>query len=333
MNNDMNEQAAINALKEYVNGDLYILLSSVNANMIGGFSSPYVGKTDKGLILLLFSDLDYAKSFCVENGYEVIDGVYPLSKIVKDNSQLGLEMILKIARHLGVELVDFNPGHESLAFGVRISWMQQVLNYDLDDISIIVSEKEMKEIREKKDGNMPLRFNPLQIFDFSNPYAISEERKDYISNIPFGNSATIQEYVDEIKFLPLNELIFLSEKLNRYYITEAKQKGELEEVRRLSNMYTVLDQVIINNMFKIKLYTLLDNDEVFTNQGRAGYILYTDRFKYMGEYRYKEIELVDLCNELEKKGVNSLIVTAGPGEMHLSTVAAIKDFIKINGEN
>lgn len=224
MNREMNEETAIKLLKEYVEGDLYILLSSVNANMIGGFSFPYIGQMENGKILFLFTDLEYAKKYCVENGYEVLDGLYPLAKVEKENIPSNLEMIAKIAIQLGVTNIDFNPGHESMAFGVLIPWMQKVLDYDLKDISIILSDQEMQRLKENNDGKVPLRFNPMQILGFKNTYFISPERRAQIDELPVKSGDTIKDFVDIIKTMPLNELILLSEVINRKYVDQARKK-------------------------------------------------------------------------------------------------------------
>lgn len=332
MNREMNEETAIKLLKEYVEGDLYILLSSVNANMIGGFSFPYIGQMENGKILFLFTDLEYAKKYCVENGYEVLDGLYPLAKVEKENIPSNLEMIAKIASQLGVTNIDFNPGHESMAFGVLIPWMQKVLDYDLKDISIILSDQEMQRLKENNDGKVPLRFNPMQILGFKNIYFISPERRAQIDELPVKSGDTIKDFVDIIKTMPLNELILLSEVINRKYVDQARKEGRAEDEHKFRAMYAVLDQVIIHILCNLRIFTLLDNGETLIKQNRASYILYTDRFKYMGEYRYKEIELKEFIDELEQKGVTSLIVTAGPGEMHLSTVASFREFIVTNNK-
>lgn len=328
--NEMNEETAIKLLKEYVEGDLYILLSTVSANMIGGFSIPYVGQMENGRILFVFTDLEYAKKYCLDCGYEVLDGLFPLAKVIKDNIPANLEMISKIACQLGVTNIDFNPGHESMAFGVLIPWMQKVLDYDLKDISLILSDQEMKMLKEKNDGKVPVRFNPMQILGFKNSYFISPERRAQIDELPVKCGVTIKDFVDVIKVMPLNELILLSEVINRKYVDQARKEGRTEDERMFKGMYGVLDQVIINILCNLRLFTLLDNGETFIRNGNAAYILYTERFKYMGEYRYKEIDLKEFINELEEKGVKSLVITAGPGEMHLSTVASVKEFIVTN---
>jgi len=332
-NNDkMDEQTAIKVLKEFVAGDLYILLSTVNANMIGGFSFPYVGQLENGRILFLFSDLEYAKKYCDQCGYEVLDGLYPLAKIDPQSVPANLEMISKIATSLGVTNIDFNPCHESMAFGVLIPWMQKVLNYDLKDISLILSDQEMETLKKNNDGKVPVRFNPMGILGFSNPYFISNERKEQLGLIPLNSKGTVKEFVDIIKVLPLTELIFMSEVINRRYVVAAREENRVEDEKMFNTMYGILDQVILHVLTKLNLFTLLDNGETLIKQGKAAYILYTDRFKYMGEYRYKEIELEAFCDELEKKEVHSIIITAGPGEMHLTTVASLREFININGQ-
>lgn len=330
--NDMSEEKAIDTLKKFVEGDLYILLSTVSANMIAGFSIPFVGQMEEGKILFLFSDIYYAKQYCEINGYEVLDGVYPLSKIDKNNVQINLEMVVKIAAHMGITHIDFNPCHETDAFGVLIPWMQKVLGYDLNNISVIMSQKEMKKMMDENEGKVkaPLRFNPMPIWNFSNPYVISDERKKEIDSIPLKNEITVGEFVDVLKFMPLNELIYLSEVINRRLFRKAKEDGNAADEKLFGRLFGVLDQVIIHALTKLELFTLLDNGETFINQGKVAYILYTDRFKYMGDYRYNEIELSKFCDELEEKGINSLIITAGPGEMHLGSVAAIREYMKAN---
>lgn len=329
---NMNEEVAINTLNKYVEGDLYILLSTVSANMMGGFSIPFVGQMEDGKILFLFSDLEYARKYCDVNGYEVLDGVYPLSKIDKNNPQTNLEMVVKIAAHLGVTHIDFNPCHETDAFGVLIPWMQKVLGYDLNNISVIMSQEEMKRIMDENGGKVkaPLRFNPMQILDFSNPYFVAPERRKEIDEIPLDFEITVGGFVDVIKYMPLNELIYLSEVINRRYIRKAKEENNAAGEKMFCNLYGVLDQVIIHALTKLQVFTLLDNGETYINQGKVAYVLYTDRFKYMGDYRYQEIELRDFCDEMEEKGINSLIITAGPGEMHLGSVAAIREYMKAN---
>lgn len=329
-NEEMDEQTAIRVLKELVAGDLYILLSTVNANMIGGFSFPYVGQLENGRILFLFTDLEYAKKYCDQCGYEVLDGLYPLAQIDPKNKPANLEMISKIANQLGVTNIDFNPGHESMAFGVAIPWMQNVLNFDLKDISLILSDQEMELLKKNNDGKVPVRFNPMGILGFTNPYFISAERKEQLGMIPLNAKGTVKDFVDIIKTLPLTELIFMSEVINRRYIVAAREENRVEDVQMFNSMYGILDQVILYVLTKLNLFTLLDNDETLIKQGKAAYILYTDRFKYMGEYRYKDIDLLEFCNELEEKNIHSIIITAGPGEMHLSTVASLREFLKMN---
>lgn len=324
---NLDEESAKQVLKEFVEGDLYILLSTVSADMIRGISFPYVGNLEQGKIILLFSDLDYAKNFCENEGFEVLDGVYPLSKIMKDNPQLNLEMTVKIAGVLGVTNIDFNPGHHSLAFGVTIQWMQDVLGYDKRNISVVLTKKEMEELEKGELTKGPLRFNPLPILNFSNPYRVSEKRMEELGKIPFNNSETVGKFVDNVKLLPLNELICLSEIINRRYMAQAKKENREEDIKNFGTMYGVLDQIIIHRLSRIPVYTLLDNGETFINKNKAAYIMYTDRFQYMGEYRYKETGLEDLCEELEQKDINMIFVSAGPGEMHLTSVSAIKTFM------
>jgi len=328
MQKNMNEEEAVKALKEYTSGKLYILLSTVNAEMMMGYSFPYVGTTLEGRIILMFTDPEYAMRYIDEQGYEVLDGIYPLGLIDNEKPALSLEMILNIALHLGIELVDINPGHESRCLGAKVSWMQDVLGFDKNaSIQIMLNKSEVDTMTKDKSAKAPLRFNPMPILGFSNPFKITDERKKEIGRIPFEHAGNVHEYVDAIKDLPMNELIFFSELLKRRYEGIALKEKKDNDYKFFESLYGILEQVIIDRLDKIQIFTLLDNGEIFINQGKACYILYTDRFRYMGEYRYEETDLKSICDHAKSRGIDTIFVTAGPMEMHLTSVGKIREYL------
>ena len=322
---ELSEEMAINIVKEYVGNTMYVLLSTVKANMIKGFSFPYVGELEgKGKALYCFSTYEYAKEFVEENNFEILDGVYPLAKLSPGEKMNSFETICAIAAHLGIMYIDFNPGHPNIALGTQIPWLQKIFNYDLSKITLVVSNKVKEEMEKREDGKVPINFNPMPIFKYKDPYFVSAERKDELDVIPMTEYADVKLYFDAIKDLSLPELCYLSESIKKTFLPRASAEGRKERADILMGMYSVLDGTIIQKLLRTKTYTLLDNDEIFINHNQAAYLLYTDRFQYMGDYRYKEISVEGFLRQLELNDVGYAIITSGPGQMHLTSAAAIK---------
>ena len=321
----LNEEMAINVVKEFVGNNMYVLLSTVKANMIKGFSFPYVGELEGvGKALYFFSTYEYAKEFVEENDFEILDGIYPLAKLDPNEKMNSFETICAIAAHLGIMYIDFNPGHPNIALGTTIPWLQKIFNYDLSKITLIVSNKVKEEMEKTEDSKIPIDFNPMPIFKFKDPYFIDKERKDELDRIPLKEYEDVKLYFDAIKDLSVSELCYLSEVIKKTYLPRESAAGNKERMDILMAMYSVLDGIVIQKLNMIKTYTLLDNDEMFINHNQAAYLLYTDRFQYMGEYRYKEISLDGFLRQMEVNDVSYAIITSGPGHMHLTSAAAIK---------
>ena len=68
--NDISEEMAINIVREFTTNTMYMLLSTVQANMVKGYSFPYVQQIDEtGKVIFFFSTLEYAKEFIEENNF------------------------------------------------------------------------------------------------------------------------------------------------------------------------------------------------------------------------------------------------------------------------
>lgn len=324
--NDISEEMAINIVKEFTSNTMYMLLSTVQANMVKGYSFPYVQQIDEtGKVIMFFSTLEYAKEFIEEHDFEILDGVYPLAKIEPNEKITSFESICAIAYHLGIMYVDFNPGHPNIAMGVTLPWIQKHFNYDLTKITMLLSPAMKEEMERRNDGKIPVLFSPMPIHDFKDLYSISKERREEIDKIPFDNEESVERYFEAVKVLEMPELIYLSNLLNKSYIPKANAEGDKLRVDMFIAMLHVLDGVIIQHLNQRTCYTLMDGEDMFVNHNQAAYLIYTDRFQYMGEYRYKEIPLESFLHRLEDNDVDYVIVTAGPGQMHITTTKAIKE--------
>ena len=72
VNNDISEEMAVNIVKEFTSNTMYMLLSTVQANMVRGYSFPYIRQIDEhGKVMFFFSTLEYAKEFIEENDLQI----------------------------------------------------------------------------------------------------------------------------------------------------------------------------------------------------------------------------------------------------------------------
>ncbi len=327
--NEISEEMAINIVKEFTSNTMYILLSTVQANMVRGYSYPYVKEVDEyGRELFVFSSLEYAKEFVKVNDFEILDGVYPLAKIEPNDSLNSFESICAIASHLGVMYIDFNPAHPNIAMGVTIPWLQKVFGYDLTKITMLMSPQMKEEMDKRADGKVPVAFNPMPIHNFKDPYSLSKERREELDKIPLDNGKSVEKYFEAIKGLNMPELIYISNLLSKSYIPKANSEGDKAKVEQYIAMLHVLDATIIQFMDRLTTYTLLDGEDMFVNNNQAAYLIYTDRFQYMGEYRYKEVSLDGYLRRLQMNDVNYVMITAGPGQMHITTPKAIEETLR-----
>lgn len=329
VNNDISEEMAVNIVKEFTSNTMYMLLSTVQANMVRGYSFPYIRPIDEhGKVMFFFSTLEYAKEFIEENDFEVLDGVYPLAKIEPGDQLCSFESICAIAAHLGIMYVDFNPNHPNIAMGVTLPWLQKNFNYDFTKITMLMSPAMKEEMDKRGDGKVPIAFSPMKIHNFKDPYNLTPERRAQLDKIPIDNAGSVEGYFEEIRILNVPELVYVSNLINKSYIPKANSEGDKKKVDMFIAMLHVLDGVIIQHMDQIKTYTLLDGEDMFINHNQAAYLIYTDRFQYMGEYRYKEVTLDGFLRRLQMNEVNYVIITAGPGQMHLTTTKAIEETIR-----
>ena len=327
--NDISEEMAINIVKEFTDNTMYILLSTVQANMMQGYSYPYVKEIDdNGKLLFIFSSLDYAKEFIHLNDFEVLDGIYPLAKIEPNDPLNSIEKICAIAAHLGIMYIDFNPAHPNISMGVTIPWLQKCFGYDLTKISMYVNPAMKDKLANGGINNMEIGFNPMPIYDFRDPYTITAERREVLDKIPTAHKRSIKGFFEDIRYLGVPELIYVSNLLTKTFIPRANTEADSKALEMFVAMLHVLDGAIIQAMDQLTTYTLLDGEDMLINHNKAAYLIYTDRFQYMGEYRYKEVPLDGFLRRLQMNEVNYVYITAGPGQMHLTTPQAIEEIVR-----
>lgn len=336
----VDEQLAKNLLTE---DNLYILLSTKQANMINGFSFPYVG--NKGgdnviLFLFIFHDLEKAQQYVDDCGYEVLEGVYPIGKLTQGDKFMNLENTLSIANKLGVRYVELD-GKEFF----DIDWFFRVNKKENLSLNIMLKKEELEEIQGKQTlsaDKIPVRFNPINIVGYKNPYNITDDRRkelvDFLMNCPerkggisnadfmsllgidtLGTRTAINQSREESVqyFMPLNlaEICFLNSIVQFQFLPKAQNEGLKEDQIVFEKVLDVIFEVTWRKLMeKKKLFTIADRTtkELLVREGHA-YVLYTDLFKYQGKFDYIEIhgkeELFDLVSKTNAK---AMVVTDGP---------------------
>ena len=293
------------ANKLYKDDDVYILLSTRNANMFTGESQPYMGMLKDGRkILLVFTTYEYARKYVDSHGYEVLEGVYPIARIDRWDQYRNLYEICNTALQMGVELMDVDPGSEQ-AVGFEIAWFMKVNFLRPKEASVLLTKAEMENL----DGKIPLRMNMMPILDFKDPYIISEERKKEIISHIYAENPYIQLMENET----LHENCYLMDVLNTEIMPKEKSEGNpnMDQFYRI-NVWIM--QIIWDKLANADIYVAVNKDtkEVYIKDNSL-YVLYTDFYKYMAPHEQRRLNnREELVQTIIATGVNKIIVTDGP---------------------
>jgi hypothetical protein len=270
---------------------IYMLLSTRNANMIKGVSIPYVCQLEnnsKGI--LLFSNENYAREYIEKHHFEILDGVYPIGVVDKTDKVNGLHTILGTANVAKVDFLDFNAGFNDNSFGCSISWFMEV-NKLSNEMSMLLSKDELDKLMMENSRNIPIRFNPIKILDFDNKYILDRDSsKAILQNVFEGGS--FEEQFSIFSKESLFECCHTMDYLYTQMIPMAEKNNKVEDVKYFKAVGKTLEIVIKGKLSEAKqLYTLADtetNKIIIKND--VVYIIYTDRYKYMGQYKYIPLE-------------------------------------------
>ncbi len=314
-------EAKVRAQEVYAKDELFILLSITRANMEVGKSVPYVGMLKNGeTILFLFTSYEYAKQYVDKCGYEVLDGVYTIGTVEKNHKFNNLYTIFNIAAQMGIKKVDINPLTEE-AFGCNIDWFMAVNGLEKEALSVVLSEDELAKVKNN-NGQVPVRMNPVDIYQYSNPYMVSPERAEVILHHVF--EADPEKPFEEFEKLFLNEQTlhencFVADYINTKMIPAAQQREKENDVQWFKMVNRVIQKTVWNRLSEQELYTLTDRQtgELYL-KNNCMYVVYTDLFKYMGRLDYQKINSKEEVLQMAREhGVEMLVVTDGPHGMTL----------------
>lgn len=305
------------ANKLYKDDDVYILLSTRNANMFTGESQPYMGMLKDGRkILLVFTTYEYARKYVDSHGYEVLEGVYPIARIDRWDKYRNLYEICNTALQMGVELMDVDPGSEQ-AVGFEIAWFMKVNFLRPKEASVLLTKAEMENL----DGKIPLRMNMMPILDFKSPFIISEERKKEILSHIYAENPYMMLMENET----LHENCYLMDVLNTEIMPKEKSEGNpnMDQFYRI-NVWIM--QIIWDKLANSNLFVAVENDtkEVHVKNDSL-YVIYTDFYKYMAPYEYRRVnDRTELVQIIIASGVEKIVVTSGPHKIAVLELKYVK---------
>lgn len=314
----ISEEEALHRTKTiYTNEELYIILSTKRANLLKGVSIPYVCQLPQNnqTGIILFSKKEYARKYIENNNFEILDGIYPIGSISTNDNYHGLNTIINIANALKIQFLDYNPGFDDNTLGCMIPWFMSVNHID-PEVSILMSQEQFENI-QKDSGNIPLNFNPIPIVDFQDDYALTEETSKGILSHVFECDTSEKAFLIFSKE-SLFECCHTADYICTRMIPMAEEQKKTDDVSYFQSVMSILQMVIIGKLGEQeKLYTLRNRDtnEIVMQNGIA-YILYTDRYKYMGQFDYEELPKEKPLEWLKEKcGTKKFMVTDGPHGM------------------
>lgn len=305
--------------KLFAKEEMYILLSWNAANLLRGLSVPYIGTLKTGeRMLVVFTSMQHARDYIDKNGYYKPGDNYMIGKMEKNDKLGNLYAVCNTARQLGIYGIDIDPGSED-AMGCEIDYLFTVNNLEPTNVSVISSEEDMAKILKENDGNLPIHFNMMPILNYINPYEISKKRSEVLLGHVFNAGRTLAEAKATFTLNEnLNENVFVADMVNRNLIAQAKKNNKASDVQYFQSINNVLERVVWERLAnEDKLYTLHkgDTDELFTVND-CMYVLYTDYFKSMGSFVYKQLRGREEIEKMIKEhNIKGLLVTDGPSKM------------------
>jgi len=296
--------------------NVFILLNARLTYMTEGHGMPFVGNG-----LNLFNNYDDAKDCVDHNNIERWEEAYPIGTLEKANHFTNIKNTLMIANALGIENIFLDE-----KYYFKTGWFLNAVGIkDKMQFDVRLTAEESDNLDEllKSTGKMTIRFNPINVYNYSNPFVISEERQNELTQAilrPDGNNEN--EVLKNISKNTLHENCFAQMIIRSQFTPMAIQKGDMNGLNYFNMIQTVYAQAITKQISKkVSLYVLCDKEshEVFVrsypmgNDQKLFYVAYTDLFKHQGPLEYKKIANIDELKELVNQlNVDGIVLTDGP---------------------
>lgn len=317
----MEEEDVQARIQEFVNMDkVYTLLAYKNSDYMKCFGNPFLMSPDgKNILMYLFEKYEDAVSFAVENQnmLPVFDSTYPIGVLEKNSKHTNLNVILAIAKKIGVTVVNLDMDTMKM-IGVNINYFEQVSGLDFE-LENILEPEILKNVAAETDGKINYRMPAIPFKDTKNEFVTDEERKqELISHLD-------NDYDNGMVYLAncsiMDMLVFYQEVLSRY---KEAVKAENEEERNhylfIRNKVTVL---VTEALCEVPyVYTLKNDDGSFAVKNGVPYLIVTDRYESNrnsgGKLMPASIDNEQFMNKLKQNEAGEIVaITDGPGVIEL----------------
>ncbi len=322
----MTEAEATELAKRYYNApQLYILLAPEAANMATGISVPMVGVANGNLrLIMLFTSKEYAREYIDSKEIDTPDGIYPIGALKKDHELFGLHGICNGALAIKVDGICFNDGQkDSLALSIPV--FLQMNGLTPQPFKMLMAREQASALKES--GEKPqIHMNPMAICDFTNPYRISDERKEELMDI------LLKDISEDALNKTLTDSCFLWENCYQFatlqlkYIQKAQRDFDAKSLDLYNRLAGMLQDIILDKLLAMDcLFTLRDDETgMFYIKNQACYLLYTDRYKYAAPQTYVPLfNLEGFAGFLKRNQINRIIVTDGPHDIALLSASSV----------
>lgn len=342
--------------RELLNKELFIKLNHLMANHIQGTSIPYFNNEKT---LYIFTDYDKAVNAekdlntKLENLIEKKEGVISavkkpeityIGKINKANSNIDmqkdpvefittLDVILTNAKFLGIEKVVIDylyDGEQTL----DLEDILKKLEIDAEQPKIIMTEEERTAIANK-EIQFNLRFNPIKIIGYINPFSIDNQKGLDLSGLLFDDEADNLE--EHLKKLEYNEIAYVSHQIFNEYIPMAKGMENKEMESNFEDYHKRLLRITANKIvtdlkngksFFLILLMQENGNQFKIQKGNNGIVplLYTDFFATNNPNPLCLVNGFDTFKQfVENEKPTALQISAGPLATLLLPIEYIKE--------
>lgn len=306
----------INVALELAEKDrVFIILDSRQTFMREGHGFPLVGNG-----INLFNNYDDAKDCIDRNQIDRWESAYPIGTLEKSDKFTNIKNTVMIANALGIANVFLDE-----TYYFKTEWFLNAVGIkDRMEFNMRLTEEESNNVDSMmKKSKISLRFNPIDLYEYTNPFEISDERKNELSHAiinPDGDNR--RDVLKSISKNTLHENCFSQMLIRSQFIPMSIKKGDMNALSYFNMIQTVYAEAIVNQLSSnTSLFLLCDKQshEVFIRNYPMGddqklfYVSYTDLFKHQGPLEYKKIaDLEEIRNFIKQTNVDGVVITDGP---------------------
>ena len=256
---------------------VYILLAPLYSDYRVGLGNPFLMKADeKTVFLYLFEKYDDAVSYTLQNPalLPVLDGIYPIGILNKNNKMLNLHTIIALADKIGVTGIQLDM--ESMqALGCKMEFFKTASEkeYQIDQL---LTEEELSQVRRMQDHAEQYRFPLVPFYDQTNNFAVSEERKAELA------AHMDQDFDQGITYLAgcsLAEIMVMMQQAAARFDKARAEKDEEQQkfYGQLMNRITIpLTELLCEQPY---IYTLRQDNGELMLRNQLPYLVVTNRFE------------------------------------------------------